>query len=102
MDADPAGVYRLVSDVAAVSRWSPSASEVAFDEGSGPEAGAWLGGRNRRDGKEPTTRSQVVRAEPGGMFAYVVCATARRRAPLVALADRVTRNPSARQAPRRG
>ncbi|WP_330275462.1 SRPBCC family protein [Lentzea sp. NBC_00516] len=72
IDADPVDVYRLVSDVAAISRWSPNASDVAFDEGSGPEAGAWFSGRNRRDGKEWTTRSQVVKAEPGAVFAFVV------------------------------
>jgi uncharacterized protein YndB with AHSA1/START domain len=70
--ADPVDVYRLVSDVTAIGRWSPNASEVAFDEGSGPEAGAWFSGRNRKDGKEWTTRSQVVKAEPGTVFAYVV------------------------------
>jgi uncharacterized protein YndB with AHSA1/START domain len=72
VDATPADVYRLVSDVSSISRWSPNASDVAFDEGAGPEAGAWFSGRNRRDGKEWVTRSQVVRAEPGAAFVFVV------------------------------
>ncbi|GHH39663.1 SRPBCC family protein [Lentzea cavernae] len=72
VDATPATVYRLVSDVSSISRWSPNASDVAFDEGFGPEAGAWFSGRNRKDGNEWTTRSQVVRAEPDAAFAYVV------------------------------
>ena len=72
VDATPADVYRLVSDVSSISRWSPNASDVAFDEGAGPEAGAWFSGRNRRDGKEWGTRSQVVRAEPGAAFVFVV------------------------------
>jgi uncharacterized protein YndB with AHSA1/START domain len=72
IDATPVEVYRLVSDVSAISRWSPNASDVAFDEGSGPRAGAWFSGRNRRDGKEWVTRSQVVKAEPGAAFAFVV------------------------------
>ncbi|MDX8033255.1 SRPBCC family protein [Lentzea sp. BCCO 10_0856] len=70
--AAPADLYRLVSDVPAISRWSPNASDVAFDEGAGPEVGAWFSGRNRRNGKEWTTRSQVVKAEPGSAFAFVV------------------------------
>ncbi|MCP2241941.1 Polyketide cyclase / dehydrase and lipid transport [Lentzea aerocolonigenes] len=70
--AAPADVYRLVSDVSLISLWSPNASDVAFDNGTGPEAGAWFSGRNRRDGKEWTTRSQVVKAEPGAAFAFVV------------------------------
>jgi uncharacterized protein YndB with AHSA1/START domain len=72
VDATPADVYSLVSDVSSISRWSPNASDVAFDEGSGPEAGAWFCGRNRRDGKEWITRSQVVKAEPGAAFVFVV------------------------------
>ncbi|MEU0880490.1 SRPBCC family protein [Lentzea sp. NPDC005914] len=72
IDAVPEDVYRLVSDVSAISRWSPNASEVAYDDGAGPEVGAWFSGRNRRDGKEWVTRSQVVKAEPGAAFAFVV------------------------------
>lgn len=40
VDAGPADVHHFVSDVSSTSRWSPNASDVAFDEGSGPEAGA--------------------------------------------------------------
>ncbi|MFD4671325.1 SRPBCC family protein [Lentzea sp. NPDC058450] len=72
VDATPDEVYRLVSDVSAISRWSPNASDVAFDEGAGPVAGAWFSGRNTRNGKEWTTRSQVTKAEPGAEFAFVV------------------------------
>ncbi len=72
IDATPADLYRLVSDVSSISRWSPNSSDVSFDEGSGPEIGAWFSGRNRRGGKEWTTRSQVVKAEPGAAFAFVV------------------------------
>ncbi|WP_245815855.1 SRPBCC family protein [Lentzea albidocapillata] len=72
VDASPADVYRLVSDVSAISRWSLNASAVAYDDGAGPEVGAWFSGHNRKDGKEWTTRSQVVKADPGAAFAFVV------------------------------
>ncbi|HUQ61592.1 SRPBCC family protein [Lentzea sp.] len=72
VDATPAEVYRLVSDVSAISRWSPNATDAAYDDGAGPEAGAWFSGRNRRGDKEWTSRSQVVKAEPGAVFAFVV------------------------------
>ncbi|WP_237047649.1 SRPBCC family protein [Lentzea guizhouensis] len=72
VDASPLEVYRLVSDVSSISRWSPNASDVAFDEDSGPVVGAWFSGRNRRGEKEWVSRSQVVRAEPGAAFAFVV------------------------------
>jgi Polyketide cyclase / dehydrase and lipid transport len=72
IDATPAQLYRLISDVSSISRWSPNASDVAYDEGSGPEAGAWFSGRNRRGRQEWTSRSQVVTAEPGAAFVFVV------------------------------
>ncbi|MEV4613169.1 SRPBCC family protein [Kitasatospora sp. NPDC049258] len=72
VDAAPARVYDLVSDVSAIGRWSPDASDVTFDLGAGPRVGAWFSGRNHKDGRRWTTRSQVVRADPGAAFAFVV------------------------------
>ncbi|NEA52998.1 SRPBCC family protein [Streptomyces sp. SID13666] len=65
-------VYDLVSDVSMISAWSPNVSDVRYDDGAGPQAGAWFTGRNRRGDREWTSRSQVVRAEPGDTFAFVV------------------------------
>jgi hypothetical protein len=70
--APPAAVYDLVADVSAIERWSPSASAVAYDPGDGPAVGAWFSGHNRRGEREWATRSQVVAAEPGAEFAFVV------------------------------
>jgi hypothetical protein len=75
VDATPARVYELISDVSAIGQWSPTASSVAYDDDAGPWAGAWFGGANRRDGNEWTTRSQVERAEPGTAFSFVVGGT---------------------------
>ena len=72
VDAAPDRVYGLVSDVSAIGRWSPTARDVVFDPGAGPEAGAWFSGSNERDGKRWTTRSQIVTAVPGDEFAFVV------------------------------
>ncbi|QHA08003.1 SRPBCC family protein [Streptomyces broussonetiae] len=72
VDAAPDRVYGLVSNVSAIGRWSPTASDVAFDPGAGPETGAWFSGTNHRDGKQWTTRSQIVTAVPGTAFAFVV------------------------------
>ncbi|MFD3675353.1 SRPBCC family protein [Streptomyces sp. NPDC058613] len=72
VDAEPARVYDLVSDVSAISRWSPNATDVTFDQDAGPRVGAWFSGRNHKDGREWTTRSQVVRADPGAAFVFVV------------------------------
>jgi len=70
--APPARVYDLISDVSAIGRWSPSASDVAYDDGAGPWVGAWFGGRNRRGDRTWTTRSQVAEARPGSAFGFVV------------------------------
>ncbi|MFG2415833.1 SRPBCC family protein [Streptomyces goshikiensis] len=72
VDAAPARVYDLVSDVSAIGRWSPNATDVTFDQGAGPRVGAWFSGLNRKDGRQWTTRSQVVRADPGDAFTFVV------------------------------
>ncbi|MET8629053.1 SRPBCC family protein [Kitasatospora sp. NPDC004669] len=72
VDAPPTRVYDLVSDVSAISRWSPNATDVVFDQGAGPRVGAWFSGRNQKDGRQWTTRSQVVRADPGEAFTFVV------------------------------
>jgi hypothetical protein len=70
--ASPAAVYDLISDVSMIATWSPNASDVAYDDGAGPQAGAWFSGRNSKGGKEWTSRSQVVEARPGAGFAFVV------------------------------
>jgi hypothetical protein len=70
--ACPTTVYDLISDVSMIATWSPDASDVAYDDGAGPHAGAWFSGRNNKGDKEWTSRSQVVEAQPGARFAFVV------------------------------
>ncbi|MET7987707.1 SRPBCC family protein [Streptomyces sp. NPDC005281] len=75
VDAPPARVYHLVGDVSSISRWSPNATDAAYDRDAGPRVGAWFSGHNRKDGREWTTRSQVVRADPAAAFGFVVGGT---------------------------
>lgn len=70
--APPAVVYDLVSDVAKIELWSPTASRVRYDEGAGATPGAWFGGHNRRGEREWNSRSQVLTAEAPAEFAFVV------------------------------
>lgn len=72
VDATPDSVYDLISDVSLIETWSPSAGGVSYAPGDGPWAGARFSGRNRRDGREWVTHSEVVRADPGTAFAFVV------------------------------
>lgn len=68
----PAEVYAMVSDVSRTGEWSPICRACWWDEGAGPEVGAWFTGRNELPERTWETRSQVVVAEPGREFAFVV------------------------------
>jgi uncharacterized protein YndB with AHSA1/START domain len=70
--ADPDTVYDLISDVTNISRWSPTADSVYYDEGHEPTAGAWFSGMNHRNGKSWPSRSQVERANRPEVFSFVV------------------------------
>ncbi|MFJ8748820.1 SRPBCC family protein [Streptomyces sp. NPDC102441] len=72
VDLTPDSVYQLISDVSLIDTWSPSASAVSYEPGEGPWVGARFSGRNRRDGREWVTHSEVVQADPGSAFAFVV------------------------------
>ncbi|QNE73257.1 SRPBCC family protein [Streptomyces finlayi] len=72
VDSTPDSVYQLISDVSLIETWSPSASAVSYEPGDGPWVGARFSGRNRRDGREWVTHSEVVQADPGSAFAFVV------------------------------
>jgi hypothetical protein len=92
----PEEVYGLVSDVTRMGEWSPQCRACWWDEGGGPEVGAWFTGRNETpegrseatgerapEGRSEATgeiipartwetRSQVVAADPGREFAWEV------------------------------
>jgi hypothetical protein len=70
--SSPEDVYRLVSDITRTGEWSPICSGCWWDEGAGPQPGAWFTGRNEAGGRVWETRSQVVVAEPGREFAWLV------------------------------
>ncbi|MGW7439234.1 SRPBCC family protein [Streptomyces sp. NPDC054849] len=59
VDAAPARVYDLVSDVSAIGRWSPNASDVTFDQGAGPR------GRGLVQRPQPQGRQAVDHPLPG-------------------------------------
>jgi hypothetical protein len=71
--ARPADVlYDMVSDVTRMGEWSPICTACWWDEGAGPREGAWFTGRNELPERTWETRSQVVAAERGREFAFVV------------------------------
>lgn len=73
IDASPAEVYDLVSDVTRTGDWSPICQACWWEDGEQPGAvGAWFGGRNQTPDRTWETRSQVDAADPGREFAWKV------------------------------
>jgi len=68
----PEDLYDLVSDVTRMGTWSPICKACWWDEGAGPEVGAWFTGRNVLPERTWETRSEVAVADPGHEFAFVV------------------------------
>jgi hypothetical protein len=68
----PHEVYELVADVTRMGEYSPICKECWWDEGDGPRVGAHFTGRNVLPERTWETRSEVVAAEPGREFAWVV------------------------------
>ena len=66
-------VYDLVSDITRTGEWSPVCTSCWWDdENSAGQVGAWFTGRNELPHRTWETRSQVVAAERGREFAWVV------------------------------
>ena len=68
----PEDLYDMVSDVTRMGEWSPVCKTCWWDEGSGPEVGSWFTGRNELPERTWETRSEVVVADRGQEFAFVV------------------------------
>ena len=75
MDAPPAEVWDLVSDVTRIGEFSPETFEARWTRGStGPEVGAWFKGHVKRNGVGPTYWSlcRVTRCEVEEVFEFAV------------------------------
>jgi len=71
----PETLYDMVSDVGRMGEWSPTCKTCWWDEGDGPRPGGWFSGRNETPHRVWETRSQVVTADRGREFAFVVGGT---------------------------
>jgi hypothetical protein len=66
-------LYDLVSDITRTGEWSPVCTSCWWDdEDSAGHVGAWFTGRNELPHRTWETRSQVVAADRGREFAWVV------------------------------
>jgi hypothetical protein len=68
----PEDLYDMVADVTRMGEWSPVCTACWWDEGDGPRQGAWFTGRNESPERTWETRSQVIAADRGREFAWVV------------------------------
>lgn len=71
----PAELYDLVSDIRRMGTWSPVCKECWWDDGAGPAVGSWFTGRNELPDRTWETRSEVVAADRGKEFAFIVNGT---------------------------
>ena len=66
-------LYDMVSDVARTGEWSPVCTSCWWDEeAQAGQVGAWFSGHNELPDRTWETRSEVVVAERGREFAWVV------------------------------
>ena len=68
----PEELYDMVADVTRMGEWSPVCKACWWDEGDGPHVGARFTGRNERPERTWETHSEVVTADRGREFAWVV------------------------------
>ncbi len=72
IDAPPAAVYALVSDLPRMGEWSPESVGGEWLDGGSGKTGDWFEGHNRSGEREWTRQSEVARAEPNKDFTFVV------------------------------
>jgi hypothetical protein len=68
----PDEVYELVADITRMGEYSPICVACWWDDDDGPRVGAKFTGRNVLPERTWETTSEVVAAEPGREFAWVV------------------------------
>ncbi len=76
VSASAEDLYALVSDISRTGEWSPVCASCWWDdESQAGQVGAWFTGRNELPHRTWETRSEVVAAEPGREFAWIVGGT---------------------------
>ena len=73
VEASTETLYDMVSDITRTGEWSPVCRSCWWDDLSeAGQVGAWFTGQNEAPDRTWRTRSQVVAAERGRQFAWVV------------------------------
>jgi hypothetical protein len=76
--ASPEAVYDLIADITNMGTWSPVCKECWWDDGANGAVGEWFTGRNELPDRTWETRCEVVAAERGKEFAWIVGGTITR------------------------
>jgi Polyketide cyclase / dehydrase and lipid transport len=74
----PEEVYDMVSDVTRMGEWSPVCKACWWEEGHGPEVGAFFVGRNETPERTWEMKNKVVAADRGKEFTWEVQGTHAR------------------------
>jgi Polyketide cyclase / dehydrase and lipid transport len=73
IEANPEALYDLVSDITRTGEWSPVCKACWWDDpGEAGQIGAWFTGHNELPERTWETRSQVVAADRGREFSWIV------------------------------
>jgi ribosome-associated toxin RatA of RatAB toxin-antitoxin module len=73
VEATPEALYDLVSDITRTGEWSPICTACWWDDTSeAGRVGAWFTGHNELPERTWETRSQIVAADRGREFAWIV------------------------------
>ncbi len=73
VEASANALYDMVSDITRTGEWSPVCTSCWWDdEAEAGQVGAWFTGHNEIPGRTWETRSEVVAAERGREFAWIV------------------------------
>ena len=75
VDAPVSRVWSLISDFRRMPEWSPQCRACWWDEGAGPEVGAWFTGRNETSERTWETRSRVVASNAHRLLRHTSAAT---------------------------
>ena len=70
--AAPEAVYDLVSDITRMGEWSPEATGGRWTDGGSGKAGDWFTGTNANPQREWERECEVVTADRGKDFTFVV------------------------------
>jgi hypothetical protein len=72
IDATPAAVYALVSDITRMGEWSPEATGGRWVDGGTGQVGDWFVGENELPERSWERDCQIAAADPGRDFTFVV------------------------------